>query len=83
MTREPVSSSNLASVGYDADDQLLEIQFHSGGIYQYINVPPAIHDALLAAPSKGHFFHTDIKFNYAWRREFPSLDYLNPHVPFP
>ncbi|WP_394854027.1 KTSC domain-containing protein [Citrobacter freundii] len=38
MIRQPVSSSNLQSVGYDQATSTLEIAFHSGGIYQYSRV---------------------------------------------
>lgn len=61
MLREPVSSSNLASVGYDAATATLEIEFHSGGIYQYYNVPESLFHDLFNAPSKGKFFHKYIK----------------------
>jgi hypothetical protein len=33
MMREPVVSSQLAEVGYDASCRTLEILFHSGTIY--------------------------------------------------
>ncbi len=39
MQREPVQSSNIRSVGYDLDEQLLEIEFENGNIYQYFAVP--------------------------------------------
>ena len=31
MNREPVSSSNIASIGYDVSSETLEIEFHNGG----------------------------------------------------
>ncbi|WP_370621624.1 KTSC domain-containing protein [Citrobacter portucalensis] len=52
MIRQPVSSSNLQSVGYDQATSTLEIAFHSSGIYQYSRVPSAVHTALMNAPSK-------------------------------
>ncbi len=61
MERIPVQSSNLASVGYDATSSTLEIEFHSGGIYQYDGVPQEIYDGLLSADSKGKYFHRNIK----------------------
>ncbi len=39
MNRVPVSSSNLAAVGYDPAGKVLEIEFLNGSIYQYFNVP--------------------------------------------
>lgn len=35
MERQYVSSSNIASIGYDPDNQVLEIEFLSGAVYQY------------------------------------------------
>jgi hypothetical protein len=61
MNRIPVQSSNLASVGYDADNMILEIEFHHGGVYQYFNVPPDIHQGLMNAGSKGTYFDQNIK----------------------
>ena len=37
MIRQPVSSSNIRSIGYDSMSSTLEIEFHSGGVYQYFN----------------------------------------------
>ena len=39
MIRDPVSSSNIASIGYDSDSETLEIEFTNGSIYQYFNLP--------------------------------------------
>ncbi|UPK82725.1 KTSC domain-containing protein [Proteus vulgaris] len=69
MNRVPVSSSNLHSVGYDQATQTLEIAFHSGGVYQYLNVPPKIHQDLMNASSKGQYFDVNIKkANYKFRK---------------
>ncbi|NUO20316.1 KTSC domain-containing protein [bacterium] len=68
MTRTPVVSSNLKSVGYDTATRTLEIQFLSGGIYQYINVPPNVYSALMAASSHGSFFARAIRNSYRFRK---------------
>ncbi len=68
IDREPVKSSNLVSVGYDQDLKVLEIEFKGGGIYQYEKVPKRVHLALLAAPSKGKFFHRRIKPKYVFSK---------------
>jgi len=39
MERKAVRSTNVASVGYDPKSKVLEIEFKSGGVYQYANVP--------------------------------------------
>ncbi|AYL56885.1 KTSC domain-containing protein [Citrobacter freundii] len=69
MIRQPVSSSNLQSVGYDPATSTLEIAFHSSGIYQYSRVPSAVHTALMNAPSKGQYFDAHIKkAGYPYRK---------------
>lgn len=66
MDRIPVSSSNLSSVGYDEDDRILEIEFNSGGVYQYYDVPHRIHQELMNASSHGKYFHSNIKDNFRY-----------------
>lgn len=66
MQMVPVSSSNLASVGYE--NGTLHIRFHSGGLYSYSNVPVAIYQGLMSASSKGRYFHSHIRGRYGDRR---------------
>lgn len=61
MMREPVASSNIASIGYDEPSETLEIEFTSGSVYQFYNISSGTYDALMAAPSKGQFFNAYIK----------------------
>lgn len=68
MQRQTVESSVIRSVGYDPATETLEIEFHHGGIYVYANVPPSVFEALLAAPSKGSFFHDNIKDRFVFTR---------------
>lgn len=68
MIRQPVSSSNLESVGYDPDSAMLEIEFHDGSIYQYSGVPQDVHAALMAAASLGSFLHKHIMGKYSYRK---------------
>jgi len=68
MKRETVKSSNLRSIGYDMSTQTLEIEFNSGGIYQYSQVPENIYDGLMNAPSHGRYFHHFIRDKYPTRR---------------
>ncbi len=68
MRRIPVSSSDLRAVGYDSASQTLEIEFHSGGIFQYSGVPQPQYQNLMAADSHGWYFHAHIKARYPWRR---------------
>lgn len=61
MDRKQVESSNLASVGYDANTKILEVEFNDGGIYQYSGVPPEIHTGLMNASSHGEYLNRHIK----------------------
>lgn len=64
MQRTPVTSTSVTSVGYDPAAQLLEVEFHTGRLYQYRGVTPDVHAQLLAAPSIGAYVAHHIKPNY-------------------
>ena len=66
MNVVPVSSSDIASVGYEYDT--LYIKFNSGGVYAYYNVPVEIYNNLMCVSSKGKYFHAHIKSLYPYRR---------------
>src|SRR5436190_19449756 len=68
MDRQLVISSELHSGGYDDADNLLEVEFRTGGVYQYFGVPRESYDALMAAESKGRFFNSVIKPRYPYAR---------------
>lgn len=68
MERYPVSSSNVAAVGYDPVTQTLEVEFLTGSVYQYFDVPQAVYAELMSAPSKGECLHRTIKFSYRYAR---------------
>ena len=62
-----VESSTLATVAYDEARQLLQLEFCSGTVYQYFSVPSAVHQALIAAPSKGRYFNEAIRGRFRYR----------------
>jgi len=64
MDRIPVKSSNIRSVGYDEDSSVLEIEFNSGMVYQYLNVPENEYEGLMNAASKGRYLNRNIKGRY-------------------
>jgi KTSC domain len=67
MTRQPVASSSLASIGFDPATNELEIEFRAGGIYRYA-VPRRVHRELMAADSHGGYFARSIRHTYpGWR----------------
>lgn len=68
MNRAPVRSSNIRSIGYDPDDRILEVEFRSGGIYQYSVVPESVYQGFMRASSKGSYFQNRIRDRYPTRR---------------
>lgn len=66
MDRQPVNSSNLASVGYNPDTETLEVEFaKTGKVYEYYNVPLFMFERMMEAPSIGVFFNAEIRNSYA------------------
>lgn len=69
MNRMPVSSSNLASVGYDPNAQTLEVEFLHDGIYQYSGVPSSVYSGLMSASSHGSYLDRYVKkAGYSYRK---------------
>ncbi len=64
MERISVRSSNIQSVGYDTTSSILEVEFNSGSIYQYIDVPESEYEGLMNAASKGRYLNKNIKGRY-------------------
>ena len=69
MKRVVVNSSSLRALGYDPEQQVLEVEFSSGALYRYEAVPPEAVQALLDADSLGRHFNQVFKpQHYRYRR---------------
>jgi hypothetical protein len=68
MHRQTVSSSAISSVGYDERSAVLEVEFSSGAVYDYLQVPEKVYHALLKAPSKGSFVSRRVRDRYEFVR---------------
>ncbi len=68
MQRQFVTSSNVRSVGYDAEALVLEVEFHNGGVYAYSGVPPSVYHGLISASSVGGYLAQHIKDHYPFRK---------------
>jgi len=64
MDRISVRSSNIRSVGFEASSLTLEVEFNSGSVYQYLNVPESEYEGLMNAASKGRYLNRNIKGRY-------------------
>lgn len=67
MQLHDVDSSMMNAVGYDESSKTLMIVFNSGKTYEYADVPAEVFAALLAADSKGQFFHDELDGLYSYR----------------
>lgn len=61
MDMKAVESSNITAIGYDEEDKRLRVTFKSGATYDYLNVEPGTHAALIEADSVGSAFHRLIR----------------------
>jgi hypothetical protein len=68
MNRVSVRSSSIQSVGYDPETRSLEVQFHSGGVYQYSGVPEAAYQTFVQAASTGSYSNEHIKDRFPTQR---------------
>ncbi|MBC7927917.1 MAG: KTSC domain-containing protein [Bryobacteraceae bacterium] len=66
MRRQAVESTTMRSVGYQAKGGILEIEFDSGAVYQYLGVPARVHQGLLRAESKGRYLNNEIRDVYPY-----------------
>lgn len=82
MLLVPVASSDIAAMGYDSSSTELQIQFTTGRIYSYTNVPPDLYTDFVNAPSKGSFFAQFIK-KFPTLYPYKRIDGGVPQLPMP
>ena len=68
MKRARVTSSSVASVGYQPRTMTLEVEYGTGSVYRYFDVPADVHRELMAARSIGAYVNRNIKGKYPYRR---------------
>ena len=56
-----MQSEALHGVGYDVDMRTLEIEFTSGAVYRYYDVPDHLHVGLMATGSHGEFYASFVR----------------------
>ena len=64
MKRKKVESSMIHSLGYDPKREILEIEFNSGSVWQYVDVSKNVFSGLSKAKSTGRYFLDVIKDCY-------------------
>ncbi|GGF12047.1 KTSC domain-containing protein [Hymenobacter cavernae] len=55
MKRQPIRSTSLKAIGYDAATQALEIEYRNGRLVRYSGVSEAVYQGLLTVPGKALF----------------------------
>jgi hypothetical protein len=68
MKRTSVSSGNIASVGYDAKMSIMEVEFTTGDVYKYYDVPVDVYRGLMDAESKGVYLYSNVKSKYQYSK---------------
>lgn len=66
MNMTPVSSSNIASIGYE--NWTLYVSFNRGGLYAYSGVPETVYRGLMSASSHGSYLASHVKGVYPYKR---------------
>lgn len=61
IIREPLKSSQVASIGYSAPTSELDVEFKGGAVYRYQSVPAELHQQIINAESIGHAINETLK----------------------
>jgi len=76
MQRLAFESEAVASAGYDSEARSMEVEFRTGRIYRYSEVPPGVFEWLLRTKSKGSFVTNMVKdrFEFVEVTDAPAQD---------
>lgn len=69
MKRIEVSSSMMNAIGYKTASKVLCVEFNSGSVYIYKDVPPEVFIDLLNAESHGQYLNEYIKDTYTYKEK--------------
>ena len=59
--------SNVRAVRYDAEKQVLEVEFHAGGLCEYYGVPLTVYQELATAEAREQYFEKHVRFRFRHR----------------
>ena len=66
-------SAVIAAFNYDSATQTLTVRYHSGRVYNYLNVPEDTYKKMRATIAKGVWFNRHIKGKYPFKEVTPGL----------
>jgi len=61
-------STVVAGIKYNPRTRILQVEFVSGSIYEYIKVDEKVYQELKSSSSKGTFLNIHIKGNYDFKK---------------
>ena len=64
LLQEFTDSSAISTVAFDKDESKMWLRFTTGHLYEYRGVNQQVVMDLMQAPSKGVFYHENIKDKY-------------------
>ena len=67
MHRTHVSAEGITEIGYHEDSEVhgtLELEFESGHVYQFFNVPPKTYDEFMRALPREEYYHMHIRSRF-------------------
>ena len=67
-------SAVIKNYYYDPATETLAITYHSGKVYQYLNVPEKVFRELRSTMVKGIWFNRHIKGKYLFKEVTPGLN---------
>jgi hypothetical protein len=63
LKRVPVQSRILKTVAYDESLHVMEVEYHTGSIYRYYDIPLEVYKAMFSEHSPGSFWNAYLKAN--------------------
>jgi uncharacterized protein YndB with AHSA1/START domain len=70
MRRTRVQSEAIRSVGHSA--ATLEVEFTTGRVYRYFDVPVRVFEALMSAESHGEYFNRHVRNDFGYAEVRPE-----------
>lgn len=64
----PVASTMASAIGYDSDNEVLQIEFNSGAVYQYSDIDEDTWEDLNSSNAVGRYYNQYIKGKYQSQR---------------
>ena len=64
LNEQPVQSAWISDLTYNEPNHVLTMRLSNGNTYSILDIDKDVYEQWLKAPSKGFFFHNNIKDTY-------------------